>query len=98
MYTTLVASIEGTNITGEEKLRERISEVYGDVVGFEGKPTQSQIDMISTLKKELQDAEKKGNDIMEKDLAVFNKTLSGSKLENIPVPDRAAFDKKTKKN
>jgi photosystem II stability/assembly factor-like uncharacterized protein len=98
LYTTLVASIEGTNITGEENLRERISEVYGDVVGFEGKPTQSQIDMISTLKKELQDAEKKGNDIMEKDLAVFNKTLSGSKLENIPVPDRAAFDKKTKKN
>jgi hypothetical protein len=59
---TLVATKEG-RITGEERLRENLGWIYGQIVGYFGKPTDSQIERINGLKKELDKAKKSAEDI-----------------------------------
>jgi photosystem II stability/assembly factor-like uncharacterized protein len=49
----LVATREGGGITGEEKIREKLGDLYGNVNGYEGRPTQSQIDRADAMGKEL---------------------------------------------
>ena len=39
----IVATKEGGAITGEERLREFLGDLYGDVNGYEGRPTDSQV-------------------------------------------------------
>jgi len=34
---------EGGWISGQEKLRERLGTLYGDVSGYDGRPTDSQL-------------------------------------------------------
>ncbi|MBN1340751.1 MAG: hypothetical protein JXA03_15590, partial [Bacteroidales bacterium] len=48
----LSASTESAGITGEEKLREKIAGIYGSVLGYQGRPTQSQVGMLETLQAE----------------------------------------------
>lgn len=97
LYVTLVASIEGTNITGEEKLREKISDLYYGVVSFEGKPTGSQNDRYTGLEKEFLDANLKAEKILKTDLKAFNALLVKNKLEEIKVPTREEWDAETLK-
>ncbi|HVS16927.1 MAG TPA: hypothetical protein VMV46_23705 [Thermoanaerobaculia bacterium] len=44
-----VATAEGGPLTGEEKLREQLAEVFGAIAGFDGPPTQSQVDRAAVL-------------------------------------------------
>ncbi len=97
LLLTLVASIEGTNITGEEKLREKISDVYYGVLSFEGKPTQSQLDRYTGLLKEFTDAEAKAESIFKTDLVKLNAQLLKLKLEEVKLPGRDDWDKETLK-
>ncbi|MEJ2677527.1 MAG: glycosyl hydrolase [Gemmatimonadota bacterium] len=55
----LVATSEAGMLSGEEKLREYIGDVYGAVVGYDGPPTASQIARTKALDSELAAAEKK---------------------------------------
>lgn len=57
LQKTLAVSKETAGISGEEQLRERIADLYGDVVFYYGKPTQSQLDRLDVLKLELQSAQ-----------------------------------------
>jgi photosystem II stability/assembly factor-like uncharacterized protein len=67
---TLAAQREG-GITGEEKLREMAGTLYGEVLRFGGRPTQSQIDRAAALEKEVANA-----------LASFD-AISGARLEDM---------------
>jgi photosystem II stability/assembly factor-like uncharacterized protein len=51
----LVATKEGGMITGEERLREYVAGVYSDVLFYEGRPTQMQIDRADALEREVAD-------------------------------------------
>src|SRR5258706_12637931 len=51
----IVATKEGGMITGEERLRENLCDLYGNVVGYEGRPTQSQLDRGGAIAHELSD-------------------------------------------
>ncbi len=53
----LVATSEAGMLSGEEKLREQIGEVYGAVTGYDGPPTLSQIARIKALDGQLVAAE-----------------------------------------
>jgi photosystem II stability/assembly factor-like uncharacterized protein len=57
---TLVSTREGTGIYGEDRLREQIAEVYGEVTRFGGRPTRSQMDRAVTLEA---DVDKAGKDL-----------------------------------
>ncbi len=66
--TKIVATKEGGAITGEERLREYLAGLYGDVSGYEGRPTNSQVARTDALARELEDVIKEFT------------TLTGTKL------------------
>jgi photosystem II stability/assembly factor-like uncharacterized protein len=94
---TLVASIEGTNITGEEKLREKIGTVYAEIAGYDGRPTDSQLDRIKGLRKELDDAKVKVSEIIKTDLVAFNTVLAKNKIDLVKEMSRESWDALTLK-
>ena len=93
LHKTLVATKEGA-ITGEEQLRERIVELYGWVTQFGGRPTQSVLDRIPVLEKEIADANATFEAIIGKELAGVNSKLAGKKLDAIKVMTKEEYDKK----
>jgi len=78
-------------ITGEERLRERLSNIYGGVMGYDGKPTKSQIDGLAELKVQKMDFEKHVAEVIEKQLPPLNKKLEKAKVGSIKITDRNTF-------
>jgi photosystem II stability/assembly factor-like uncharacterized protein len=79
----LVASQEGEGISGEEKLREEIGMLYGNVNGFDGRPTQSQIGRMGVLSGQLDTAYAQFEGLLAKDGAAVSAALARKKLEPI---------------
>jgi photosystem II stability/assembly factor-like uncharacterized protein len=83
MRRKIVATKEGGAITGEERLREFLANLYGDVTGYEGRPSKTQEDRADSLTRELADVSKGFDDWTAKELNGINSALLGSKLEPI---------------
>jgi photosystem II stability/assembly factor-like uncharacterized protein len=81
----IVATKEGGAITGEERLREFLADLYGSVNRWEGRPSQTQVDRTEALKRELADVEKSFDDWAAKEMPGINAALSSRKLEPISV-------------
>ncbi len=79
---TLVATKEG-RITGEERLREKLGDVYTNIAFYNGKPSESYLSRIPGIEKEIAEAKAKTD-------AVYTKYLT--KL-NIVLMTREQFDK-----
>lgn len=79
----LVASKQGEGISGEEKLREELGALYGNVNGYEGRPTDSQTNRIGVLAKQLDDAVAAFDAVMAKDAAAVNAQLAKKKIDPI---------------
>ena len=88
----IVATKEGGAITGEERIREKTTGLYGDLLNYEGRPTDYQMGRIDSLKRELGDVETETEALITKELAAVNKTLTQRKLEAIQVLTRKAWD------
>jgi len=54
----VVATKEGGAITGEERIREHADQLYGALLGWEGRPASYQVERIDVLKRQLADVEK----------------------------------------
>ncbi len=93
----MAASIEGTNITGEEKLREKIGMLYYAIAGYDGRPTDSQLDGLKAMRKELDEVTAKVNSLLTNDIAKFNELLSKNKIDQITFMTREEWDAKTLK-
>ena len=65
----VVATTEGGAITGEERIRERLDNLYGAINGWEGRPATYQNERIDVLRRELDDARKQLDAIATKDAA-----------------------------
>src|SRR5205814_9921019 len=52
MRKKIVATTEGGAITGEERIREKTTQLYGAVLNYEGRPGDYQIARIDSLTKE----------------------------------------------
>jgi hypothetical protein len=96
LHKTMVATREGA-ITGEEQLRERIVELYGWVTQFGGRPTQSVLDRIPVLEKEIDSANSALEAIIGNELAGMNSKLAGKKLDPIKVMTKEEYDKQQEK-
>lgn len=93
---TLVMTKEGTGIISDDKLRENMSWIYGQVGSYNGVPTQSQLDRVEGLNAELQDAKSKADDIFNSDLKKINISLEKDGKQKIILLPREEFDKKDK--
>ncbi|MBA2421775.1 MAG: glycosyl hydrolase, partial [Chitinophagales bacterium] len=90
---SLVATIEGTAITGEERLRERIGSLYGSIMNFEGKPTDAQLDRFNGLKHDMNVAQKRLDNIYSMQLLKLNSTLKKTRLNELKILSREEFVK-----
>jgi len=79
MHKSLVAK-KMSGITGEEQLREKMSNVYGALMRYSGKPTQSQIDRLVVLEKEMSAKELQAGVLLNSELAIVNSLLVQSKI------------------
>ena len=90
----IVATKEGGAITGEERLRENLAELYGNVNGYEGRPAQTQVDRADAIARELGDVVRDFDAWLAKELSSINSALSGKGLEAITPLARAEWEKK----
>jgi hypothetical protein len=81
----IVATKEGGMITGEERLREFLGGLYGDVNGFEGRPTDSQVARSDVLARELEDVIREFTNLTDQQLPAINRQLQAKKLAAVPV-------------
>ena len=88
----IVATKEGGAITGEERIREKTTGLYGDLLNYEGRPTDYQVGRIDSLKKELGDVESEFDGFVAKELPAVNKSLAQKKLEAIQPLSRKQWD------
>ena len=88
---TIIASKEGTGITGEEKLREKLSELYGGVVQYPGRPTDSQIERVKGLEDEFNKAIDTKDKIISDYLEKINFQLSAAGMKKLELYSRDQF-------
>ncbi|HKE23891.1 MAG TPA: hypothetical protein VKB88_16105 [Bryobacteraceae bacterium] len=89
----IVATKEGGAITGEERLREYLGGLYGDVNGYEGRPTDSQVARAGALERELEDVIRDFTTLTGRELSGINQGLAGKKLDAIAVLSEADWKK-----
>ncbi|MGA3326946.1 MAG: sialidase [Terriglobia bacterium] len=89
----IVATKEGGNLTGEERIREKTSELYGDLTGYEGRPADYQVARIDSLTRELNDVAKEFDAFTAKELQDANHSLTGKGLPTVQPETREMWDK-----
>jgi len=89
----IVATKEGGAITGEERLRENLADLYGNVNNYEGQPSQTQIERADAIARELADVVKNFDDWLTKELPGINSELAKAKAEAIVPMTRSDWDK-----
>ena len=82
-------------MTGEERLREQLGDLYGKVNGYDGRPTNGQIALADVLDNELKKGETDFDALLAKDLPPLNNGLKGKKLPEIARESREAWNKRT---
>jgi hypothetical protein len=85
----IVATKEGGMITGEERLRENLTDLYGNVVFYDGRPSQMEVDRTAAIGRELSDVVAAFDAWSAKDLAALNTELSTRKLTPIVLRQRS---------
>jgi len=79
----IVATKEGGAITGEERLRENLADLYGNVNNYEGRPAQTQVERTDAIAHELADVVKNFDAWLAKEMPGLNSALSAKHLEPI---------------
>jgi photosystem II stability/assembly factor-like uncharacterized protein len=90
---TLVASRKGGFLAGDEQLRERLGSLYGDINGFEGRPTETQVRYAKVLAGQLDEAREHYETILHGRLDDLNNRLRGAQVEPIKSLSRADWEK-----
>ncbi len=90
----IVSTSEAGWLSGDEKLREKLGDLYGAVTGYDGRPTDSQLAYKTDLENQLESAQQKVRDLTGTRLAELNRKLERKKLEPIAVPTREEWEKK----
>lgn len=92
MRKKIVATKEGGSVTGEQRIREKSTQLYGDILNYEGRPADYQVTRIDSLGKELGDVRTEFNALASKELPAINRLLRQKKLAPIEVLTRQAWD------
>jgi hypothetical protein len=78
---------EGGAITGEERLREHMSDLYGGILQYEGRPAATLIAYTAALRRELDDVAAEFESFRAKELRDANAALKAKGLPEIAVPE-----------
>jgi len=94
---TLVAYKESGGYTGEIRLREKMLELYGSVNGYEGRPTQTQLDEMGSLGHQLDEAATKLDAAATKEVPALSPLLEKKKLEPLKPLTQEEWKEKQQK-
>jgi len=75
-------------ITGEERLRENLADLYGNVVFYEGRPSATQVERADAIEHELADVVAAFDGWAAAELGGLNAALGTKQLEPIRVLTR----------
>jgi photosystem II stability/assembly factor-like uncharacterized protein len=89
----IVATKEGGAITGEERIREKTTQLYGALIAYEGRPGDYQVARIDSLTEELGDVVKQFDSFTASELPRVNAALARKKLPPIQPITREQWDK-----
>jgi photosystem II stability/assembly factor-like uncharacterized protein len=81
----IVATKEGGMITGEERLRENLADLYGSVNGYDGRPSQMQVDRTEAIGREVADIVRDYDAWLARELSGVNSALTAKKMEPIAL-------------
>jgi photosystem II stability/assembly factor-like uncharacterized protein len=90
----IVATKEGGAITGEERLREFLADLYSNVIFYEGRPSQTQVERADALARELAEVVKDFDAWEAKELSGLNAALAQKRIEVIKPLTREEWEKK----
>ena len=80
-------------ITGEERIREHLGQLYGDLNQYEGKPSNQQVARAEALGRELDDVIRDFQQMTDKELASINAGLQKKKLAPIAAMSQSDWEK-----
>jgi hypothetical protein len=89
----IVATKEGGAITGEERIREKTSQLYGAIVFYDGRPADYYVARIDSIAHERKDVVDEFEALLSQNLAAVNTALSARKLEPVQALTRDAWEK-----
>src|SRR3989449_4144852 len=72
-------------ITGEERLRENLADLYGNVIFYDGRPSQTQVERTDVIARELADVVRDFDAWSAKELGGLNTALGTKQLEPVRV-------------
>jgi photosystem II stability/assembly factor-like uncharacterized protein len=81
----IVATTEGGAVTGEERLRENLADLYGNVLSYEGRPSETQATRAGAIARELGDVMKDFDSWVVEVMPGINALLAGRQLPPIQV-------------
>src|SRR2546422_8962600 len=81
-------------ITGEERLRENLADLYGNVIFYDGRPSQTQVERTDVIARELADVVRDFDAWSAKELGGLNTALGTKQLEPIRVLTREQWQAK----
>ena len=79
-------------ITGEERLRENLADLYSAVAFYDGRPSQMQLDRTDAIGHELSDVVAAFDAWSAKDLATLNTELGAKNLQPIVLITRQGWE------
>src|SRR5438067_1474300 len=88
----IVATKEGGMITGEERLRENLTDLYGNVIFYDGRPSQMELDRTEAIGHELSDIAASFDTWSARDLAALNTELAAKNLKPIVLITRSQWE------
>ena len=94
LHNSLMIKYVGAGLTSEERLREKVVDLYGAVSNFSGRPTQSQLDLAQKLSDEILQVDKFFNNIVDRELPSINQQLQSINLVPLKLISRDEFNKK----
>lgn len=91
LHKTVVAKKSSLFADTEPQLREKIADIYGDISGYAGKPSDEQLTRVAGFEQDVQKLEMLIDQIRTKDLTQINTVLSSNKLPAVTVISKTEF-------
>jgi photosystem II stability/assembly factor-like uncharacterized protein len=88
----VVSTSDAGRFSGEEFLRERLVDLYGAVNGYEGRPTDSQLERIAVLETQLAQAEEHFAQFIGRDMENLNRQLERSQQKPLTLLTKEAWE------
>jgi photosystem II stability/assembly factor-like uncharacterized protein len=81
-------------IGGDEKLREKLGTLYGNVLGFEGRPSTTQLERMVQLVAQVDEVQTRFDGFVQGDLTEVNSRLERAGVDPIALPALEEWEKK----